>query len=126
MTIFSLMDRFNEEMIESLFGYAPAEKNKNELKKESSSQDPSNQYNMIIDPKKAQNLSILLRALNVTIEEVCDALHEGDHSLANFQKLICHIAIVILVNHVYLHVQVIDDDTLGKHRVKNGFDHEKS
>uniref|UniRef100_A0A5B6Z1K3 Formin-like protein n=1 Tax=Davidia involucrata TaxID=16924 RepID=A0A5B6Z1K3_DAVIN len=70
--------QFNEEMIETLFGYAPAERNKNEAKKESSSQDPSTQYIQIIDPKKAQNLSILLRALNVTTEEVCDALQEGN------------------------------------------------
>ncbi|CAA3010938.1 formin 5 [Olea europaea subsp. europaea] len=70
--------QFNEEMIETLFGYAPAEKNKNVFKKESSSQDPSTQYIQIIDSKKSQNLSILLKALNVTTEEVCDALHEGN------------------------------------------------
>lgn len=65
-------------MIETLFGYNAADKNKTERKKESTSQDPSVQYIQIIDPKKAQNLAILLRALNVTIEEVCDALREGD------------------------------------------------
>ncbi|KAJ6752199.1 hypothetical protein OIU85_002604 [Salix viminalis] len=69
--------QFNEEMIETLFGYAP-DKNKNERKKESSSQDPAPQFIQILDPKKAQNLSILLRALNVLIEEVCDALREGN------------------------------------------------
>ncbi|KAJ6753627.1 FORMIN-LIKE PROTEIN 3 [Salix purpurea] len=69
--------QFNEEMIETLFGYAP-DKNKNERKKESSSQDPTPQFIQILDPKKAQNLSILLRALNVLIEEVCDALREGN------------------------------------------------
>jgi hypothetical protein len=63
-------------MIETLFGYAP-DKNKNERKKESS-QDPTPHFIQILDPKKAQNLSILLRALNVMIEEVCDALREGD------------------------------------------------
>ncbi|KAF8410938.1 hypothetical protein HHK36_003475 [Tetracentron sinense] len=70
--------QFNEEMIETLFGYNHADKNKNERKKESSSQDPSPQYIQIIDSKKSQNLSILLRALNVTTEEVCDALQEGN------------------------------------------------
>ncbi|PIM99188.1 Rho GTPase effector BNI1 [Handroanthus impetiginosus] len=70
--------QFNEEMIETLFGYAPADKNKNAPKKESSSQDASRQYIQIIDPKKAQNLAILLKALNVTTEEVCDALEEGN------------------------------------------------
>ncbi|KGN57957.1 formin-like protein 5 [Cucumis sativus] len=69
--------QFNEEMIETLFGYTPVDKTKTEGKKESSSQDPALQYIQIIDSKKSQNLSILLRALNVTKEEVCDALHEG-------------------------------------------------
>lgn len=67
--------QFNEEMIETLFGYS--EKNKNQKKKESSL-DPGPQYIQIIDRKKAQNLSIMLRALNVTLEEVCDALLEGN------------------------------------------------
>ncbi|XP_051151796.1 formin-like protein 5 [Andrographis paniculata] len=70
--------QFNEEMIESLFGYAPAAKNKNDAKKESSSQDVPPQYIQIIDPKKSQNIAILLKALNVTTEEVCDALVEGN------------------------------------------------
>lgn len=39
---------------------------------------PSNQENRVLDPKKAQNIAILLRALNVTIEEVCEALLEGN------------------------------------------------
>ncbi|KAL3647089.1 hypothetical protein CASFOL_008057 [Castilleja foliolosa] len=72
--------QFSEEMIESLFSYAPASdgKNKNEAKKESSSQDVTPQYIQIIDAKKSQNLAILLKALNVTTEEVCDALEEGN------------------------------------------------
>ncbi|XP_023535048.1 LOW QUALITY PROTEIN: formin-like protein 5 [Cucurbita pepo subsp. pepo] len=69
--------QFNEEMIETLFGYAPADKSKTDGKKETTSKDPVQQFIQIIDAKKAQNLSILLRALNVTREEVCDALHEG-------------------------------------------------
>lgn len=62
-------------MIESLFG-APAGKNK-DTRTDASPQGPPTQYVQIIDPKKAQNLSILLKALNVTTEEVCDALQEG-------------------------------------------------
>lgn len=65
-------------MIETLFGYNAVDKNKNERKKESSSQDPSLQYIQIIDSKKSQNVAILLRALNVTTEEVCDAINEGN------------------------------------------------
>lgn len=72
-------------MIETLFGYNADNKNKNkkEIKKDSS-QDPSNTIIQIIDPKKSQNLSILLKALNVTIQEVCDALLEGDMSIICF------------------------------------------
>lgn len=69
--------RFNEEMMESLFGYVPADKNKNDQKKDGASSDTPPQFIQIIDPKKSQNLAILLKALNVTTEEVCDALNEG-------------------------------------------------
>lgn len=68
--------QFDEEMIESLFG-APAGNNKKETRTDASPQGPLTQYVQIIDPKKAHNLSILLKALNVTTEEVCDALQEG-------------------------------------------------
>ncbi|KAI3768918.1 hypothetical protein L6452_00014 [Arctium lappa] len=70
--------QFNEEMIENLFGYNAADKNKGNTKKSSTSQDPSSHFVQIIDSKKAQNLSILLKALNVTTNEVCDALKEGN------------------------------------------------
>ncbi|KAE8673584.1 Formin-like protein 5 [Hibiscus syriacus] len=70
--------QFNEEMIETLFGYAAIDKNKNDKKKEASTQESVPQYIQLLDPKKAQNLAILLRALNVTTEEVCDALREGN------------------------------------------------
>ncbi|KVI10348.1 hypothetical protein Ccrd_011248 [Cynara cardunculus var. scolymus] len=70
--------QFNEEMIENLFGYNAADKNKTNNKKSSAAQDPSSHFVQIIDSKKAQNLSILLKALNVTTNEVCDALKEGN------------------------------------------------
>ncbi|KAK3028431.1 hypothetical protein RJ639_039023, partial [Escallonia herrerae] len=69
--------QFNEELIETLFGYT-ADKNKNDHRKDTSSSDSPPQYIQIIDSRKAQNLSILLRALNVTTEEVRDALKEGN------------------------------------------------
>ncbi|XP_076928294.1 uncharacterized protein LOC143592215 [Bidens hawaiensis] len=72
--------QFNEEMIENLFGYSThteKKKGNNNNNKKSSSLDPSSNLVQIIDPKKAQNLSILLKALNVTTNEVCDALKEG-------------------------------------------------
>lgn len=68
--------QFSEEMIESLFGYNSVDNSKNDRKRDPS--EPSIQYIQIINPRKAQNLSILLRALNVTTEEVLNALQEGN------------------------------------------------
>ncbi|KZV17528.1 formin-like protein 5, partial [Dorcoceras hygrometricum] len=84
--------QFNEEMIESLFGYAPPAKNMNGGKKESASQDPSTQYIQLIDPKRSQNLSILLKALNVTTEEVCDAIEEGNELPAELIQTLIKVA----------------------------------
>ncbi|XP_024977029.1 formin-like protein 5 [Cynara cardunculus var. scolymus] len=70
--------QFNEEMIESLFGYQAPEKNKDLDMKNSPGKEPAMHFIQIIDPKKAQNLSILLKALNVTTEEVSAALKEGN------------------------------------------------
>ncbi|KAK0591243.1 hypothetical protein LWI29_037428 [Acer saccharum] len=70
--------QFNEQMIESLFGLAPVNKNKKESSKEASAIDTSSQYVHIIDNRKAQNISIVLRALNLTQEEIIDALQEGN------------------------------------------------
>lgn len=83
--------QFNEEMIETLFGYAPPDKNLNKAKG-SSSLDPSSQYIQIIEPKKAQNLAILLKALNVTTEEVCDALQEGNELPSEFIQTLLKMA----------------------------------
>lgn len=63
--------------MESLFGYNDGNKNKSGQRGESSRDSPV-QYIQIIDPRKAQNLSILLRALNVTTEEVVEAIKEGN------------------------------------------------
>ncbi|XP_019183461.1 PREDICTED: formin-like protein 5 [Ipomoea nil] len=70
--------QFNEEMIETLFGFAAQEKNKQETKKDDKAKTKAPQFIQIIDQKKAQNISILLKALNVTTEEVCDAIKEGN------------------------------------------------
>ena len=64
-------------MMDSLFGYIPVDQGKDDLIKVSSSFDQTSQYIQIVDPKKSQNLAILLKALNVTTEEVYDALEEG-------------------------------------------------
>lgn len=75
LTYNNLPNRFNEEMIETLFGYTPTGKNRLPTKKESAQDTPK--FIQIIDAKKAQNLSILLKALSVTTQEVGDALEEG-------------------------------------------------
>lgn len=36
-----------------------------------------NQENQLLDLKKSQNIAILLRALQITSDEVCEALLEG-------------------------------------------------
>lgn len=68
--------------MENLFGYKAAEQNKTDHKKGPAAFEAP-KFIQIIDPRKAQNLSILLRALNVTTEEVCDAVLEGN----SFTKL---------------------------------------
>ncbi|KAK6141160.1 hypothetical protein DH2020_025100 [Rehmannia glutinosa] len=84
--------QFNEEMMETLFGYAPADKNKNEHRKDSPSFESPPQFIQIIDPKKSQNLAILLKALNVTTEEVCDALNEGNELPAELVQTLLRMA----------------------------------
>ncbi|KAI3465649.1 hypothetical protein Pfo_022312 [Paulownia fortunei] len=84
--------QFNEEMMETLFGYVPADKNKNEHRKDSPSFESPPQFIQIIDPKKSQNLAILLRALNVTTEEVCDALKEGNELPAELIQTLLRMA----------------------------------
>ncbi|GMJ06378.1 hypothetical protein HRI_004306900 [Hibiscus trionum] len=66
--------QFSEEMIEILFGYQATANKQNEKKEKT---EPSIQYIQIIDPRKAQNLAILLKALNVTTQQVVNALKEG-------------------------------------------------
>lgn len=42
------------------------------------------QENRVLDPKKSQNIAILLRALNVTRDEVCEALLDGKLNICSF------------------------------------------
>ncbi|KAF3451073.1 hypothetical protein FNV43_RR07162 [Rhamnella rubrinervis] len=69
--------QLNEEMIESLF----MANNSNLTPKDNARKQilPSfYRENRVLDPKKSQNIAILLRALNVTIDEVCESLLEGN------------------------------------------------
>ncbi|KAJ1291293.1 hypothetical protein BS78_02G305800 [Paspalum vaginatum] len=69
--------QFNEGMMESLFGYNSTDKTGSDGKKDLSSKDVP-QFVRILEPKKAQNLAISLRALSVSPEEVCIAVKEGN------------------------------------------------
>ncbi|KAL3637700.1 hypothetical protein CASFOL_018148 [Castilleja foliolosa] len=67
----------NEDAMESLFGRNSA----NSVPKEATKKlvFPSFKFeNRILDSKKSQNIAILLRALNVTRDEVCEALLDGN------------------------------------------------
>ncbi|KAJ8568676.1 hypothetical protein K7X08_028209 [Anisodus acutangulus] len=69
--------KLDEEMIETLFVVKTPTPNSKEMSRRAVL--PSqNQENRVLDPKKSQNIAILLRALNVTVEEVCEALLEGN------------------------------------------------
>ncbi|OIV99137.1 hypothetical protein TanjilG_01112 [Lupinus angustifolius] len=84
--------QFSEEMIKTLFMYNAVDNNNHQRQKESTSQEDSPQYIQIIDKRKAQNLLILLRALNVPMEEVCDALYEGNELPYEFLQTLLKMA----------------------------------
>ncbi|WOL16090.1 formin-like protein 1 [Canna indica] len=67
----------NEEMIETLFISNATSNVPKEMNRRQVLPSPA-QENRVLDPKKSQNIAILLRALNVTKEEVCEALLEGN------------------------------------------------
>lgn len=61
-------------MIESLFGYNLQNTMKNE---EVKTKTPSPSKH-VLEPKRLQNITILSKALNVTAEQVCQALIQGN------------------------------------------------
>lgn len=68
-------------MIETLFVCNAAETTTTAMKETSKRQvlpSPKHENRVVLDPKKSQNIAISLRALNVTKEEVCEALLEGE------------------------------------------------
>uniref|UniRef100_A0A2P2LAU7 Formin-like protein n=1 Tax=Rhizophora mucronata TaxID=61149 RepID=A0A2P2LAU7_RHIMU len=78
--------KLNEEMIETLFVVNTPQPKPHQTTPRSVIPSP-NQENRVLDPKKAQNIAILLRALNVTIEEVCEALLEGNVDMLGSELL---------------------------------------
>lgn len=90
------MIRFDEEMIESLFGYNFQNSIKND---ESKSKTPSPSKH-VLDPKRLQNITILSKALNATAEQVCDALMQGkSHQLSRLVTLSFDSTLVTHKNH---------------------------
>lgn len=73
-------------MIETLFICNPANAPAKEATRRPVLPTPKAE-NKVLDPKKAQNIAILLRALNVTKEEVCDALCEGESTRSSLTLL---------------------------------------
>ncbi|XP_064969102.1 formin-like protein 1 [Musa acuminata AAA Group] len=68
----------NEEMIETLFVSNATDAKPKETNKQQLLPSQTQANDKVLDPKKSQNIAILLRALNVTKEEVCEALLEGN------------------------------------------------
>ncbi|KAK3016527.1 hypothetical protein RJ639_006850 [Escallonia herrerae] len=68
--------QLNEDMMESLFGCNSASSVPKEVTRKSVL-PPLEHENRVLDPKKSQNIAILLRALNVTRDEVTEALLDG-------------------------------------------------
>ncbi|XP_047316192.1 formin-like protein 2 [Impatiens glandulifera] len=79
--------QLNEEMIETLFMVNGSNFPSKDGIKRQILLPQANQENRVLDPKKSQNISILLRALNVTIDEVCEALLEGSNDTMGAELL---------------------------------------
>ncbi|EPS73587.1 hypothetical protein M569_01164, partial [Genlisea aurea] len=70
--------QLDEDAMESLFGCnSTASAQKNGGRKHAPPPSVSEHEIRVLDPKKSQNIAILLRALNVTVEEVTESLLEG-------------------------------------------------
>ncbi|XP_010550984.1 PREDICTED: formin-like protein 11 [Tarenaya hassleriana] len=74
---------FDEEMMESLFGQSSTKNNDEEKSKTPS---PGKH---LLEPKRLQNFTILLKALNATTDQVCSALLKGEGlSLQQLEALV--------------------------------------
>ncbi|CAA0820663.1 Formin-like protein 1 [Striga hermonthica] len=83
--------KLNEEMIETLFVVnTPKPKpNPNETTRWQVLPSPGqdNGDHRVLDPKKSQNVAILLKALHVTVDEVCEGLLEGNADILGTELL---------------------------------------
>ncbi|KAJ4765312.1 Formin-like protein [Rhynchospora pubera] len=64
---------FDEKMIESLFGY----NSKSVLKHEEAKSKSPSPSKHVLEHKRLQNITILLKALNATTDQVCNAIIKG-------------------------------------------------
>ncbi|XP_009759791.1 formin-like protein 1 [Nicotiana sylvestris] len=69
--------QLNEEMIQTLFTVNSSNLNSKDVVRRPMI-PVMNQENQVLDLKKSQNIAILLRAIQITSDEVCEALLEGD------------------------------------------------
>ncbi|KFK37202.1 hypothetical protein AALP_AA4G227400 [Arabis alpina] len=80
--------QLNEEMIETLFRVNDPSSRTRDAGNVGVVQSV-NSENRFLDPRKSHNIEILLRALNVTVDEVCEALVEGNSDTLGPELLEC-------------------------------------
>lgn len=73
-----LRNRLDEEMIGSLFGYNLQQNSTKNDEYKSKTPSPSKH---VLEPKRLQNITILLKALNVSSEQVCEAMLQGIYDI---------------------------------------------
>ena len=72
-----LLGRLDEQMIESLFGYTAARCSAKH--EEAQSRSPSLGHH-VLDPKRLQNMTILMKAVNATADQIYAVLMHGECS----------------------------------------------
>lgn len=91
-------------MMENLFGVSGMD---NREKKKTTVLESRPKFIQIIDSRKAQNLSILLKALNVTTPEVISALKQGLYLCSSVYTIISW-CLGAYINEVYLSSPLVD------------------
>ncbi|KAL1541552.1 formin-like protein 8 [Salvia divinorum] len=66
--------RFDDELMEALFGYTNTDQKPSERNKQSSSSAPQT---FILHPRKSQNTAIVIKSLQISRREIVDAAMEG-------------------------------------------------
>ncbi|KAL0701352.1 hypothetical protein Bca4012_057474 [Brassica carinata] len=82
---------FDGDLMEALFGYVAVGKKSPEHDKPKSTTSPPTKI-FILDPRKSQNVAIVLKSLGVTREELVEALMEGHDFAADTLERLARIA----------------------------------